>query len=160
MQEFPNECYCIPIVLVHTRFSAHVSKPPHCQISLARSRSHDCKKMFQVFQTLTFAWNNSTGAFATGSSVIQRSDVIVRLFEGDTRVIERARLREHSTKVSGNSTRFHADFTTVVILSVTVDLVSMFLLRCPGKSDSRGRQSDQYAVHATESRETGPRASL
>ena len=35
MQEFPNECYCIPGVLVHTRFPAHVSMPPHCQISRA-----------------------------------------------------------------------------------------------------------------------------
>ena len=49
-------------------------------------------------------------------------------------------LREHSTWVSGNSTRLHADFTTVVTLSVTVDRVSMFLLRCAGKSDFRSRQ--------------------
>ena len=62
------------------------------------------------------------------------------LFESDTRVIERARLRVYSTRVSGNSTRLHADLTTVVIISVTVDLVSVFLLRCPGKSDFRSRQ--------------------
>ena len=99
------------------------------------SRSHDCKKMFQVLQTLTFAWNNSTDAFAMGSSASQHSDVTVRLFESDIRVIERARLRVHSTWVSGNSTRLHADFKPVVILSVTVGLVSKFLLRFPGKSD-------------------------
>ena len=97
------------------------------------SRSHHCEKMFQLLQTLTFAWNNSTEAFATESSASQHSDVFVRLFESDTRVIKRARLGVHSTWVSGNFTRLHADFTTVVILSVTVDLVSMFLLRCPGK---------------------------
>ena len=95
--------------------------------------SHHCKKMFQVFQTLTFARYNSTEAFATGTSASQHSDVTVRLFESDTRVIERARLRVHSTWVSGNSIRLHADFTLVVILSVTVRLVSKFLLRCPGK---------------------------
>ena len=104
------------------------------------SRSHDCKNMFQVLQTLTFAWNNSTEALATGSSTSQHSDATVRLFESDTRVIDRAGLRVHSTWGSGNSTRRHADFTTVVTLSVTVDLVSMFLLRCPGKPDFRGRQ--------------------
>ena len=103
-------------------------------------RSHDCKKMFQVFQTLTFAWNNSTEAFAMESSASQHSNATVRFFEGDTPVIERARLRVHSTWVSGNYTRLHADFTAVVILSVTVDFVSMFLLRCPGKSYVRGRQ--------------------
>ena len=94
------------------------------------SRSHDCNKMFQVLKTLTFAWNNSTEAFATGSSASQHSDVTVRLFERDTRVIERARLRVHSTRVSGNFTRLHADFTSFVTLSVTVGLVSKFLLRC------------------------------
>ena len=104
------------------------------------SRSHDCKNMFQVQQTLTCTWNNSTEAFATGSSACQRSDVIVRLFESDTRVFERARLRVHSTWVPGNSTRLHADFTLVVILSVTVRFVSKFLLRCLGKSDFRSRQ--------------------
>ena len=83
--------------------------------------------MFQVFQTLTFTWNNSTEAFTTGSSANQLRDVSVRLFESDTLVIECARLEVRSTWVSGNSTRLHADFTTVVILSVTVDLVSMFL---------------------------------
>ena len=96
--------------------------------------------MFQILQTLTFAWNNSTEALATGSSARQHSDVTVRLDESDSRVIERARLRVHSTWVSGNSTRLHADFTTVAILSVTVDLVSMFLFRCSGKSDFRSRQ--------------------
>ena len=40
----------------------------------------------------------------------------------------------------GNSTRLHADFTTVVILGVTVDFVSMFLLKSPGKSDFRSRE--------------------
>ena len=56
MQEFPNGCYSIPGVLGHTYLSAHFSRPPHCQISLADriSRTHDCKKMFQAFQTLTF----------------------------------------------------------------------------------------------------------
>ena len=104
------------------------------------SRSHDCKKMFQVLQTLTFAWNNSTEAFATGSSASQHSGVTVRLFESDTREVELARRRVHSTWVPGNSTRHHADFTTVVILSVTVDFLSMFLLKSPGKSDFRSRQ--------------------
>ena len=103
------------------------------------SRSHNCKNML-VFQTLTFPWNNSTEAFATGSSASQHSDVTVRLFESDARVIERARLRVHSTWVSGNSTRLHADCAPVVILSVTVDLVSMFLLSCPGQSDFSSRQ--------------------
>ena len=106
------------------------------------SRSHDCKVVFQVFQTLTFAWTDSTEALTTGSSASQHCDVIVRLFESDTRIVERGRLRVHTTGMSGDSTRFHADFKAVVILSVTVDLVSMFLLRCPGKSY-------QFAVHAT-----------
>ena len=96
--------------------------------------------MFQVLQTLTFAWNNSTEAFATGSSASQHSDVTVRLFESDTRAVGRARLTVHSTWVPGNSTLLHADFTTVVILSVTVDFLSMFLLRSPGKSDFRSGQ--------------------
>ena len=104
------------------------------------SRSHDCEKMFQVFQTPTFARKNSTKAFASLSSASQHSDVTVRLFEGDTRVIERAGLRAHSTWVPGNSTRFHADFTPVVILGVTVQLVSKFLFKYPGKSDFRSRQ--------------------
>ena len=104
------------------------------------SRSHDCEKMFQVSQTLTFARYNSTEAFAAGSSASQHSDVTVRLLEGDTRVVERARLRVHSTWMSGNSTRLHADFTLVVILGVAVRLVSKFLFRCPGKSDSRSGQ--------------------
>ena len=93
------------------------------------SRSHDCEKLFQVLQMLSFARNNSTKAFASGSSASQHSDVTVRFFESDTRVIERAGLRVHSTCVSGNSTRFHADFTLVVILSVSVRLVSKFLFR-------------------------------
>ena len=101
------------------------------------SRSHDCEKMFQVFQTLTFAWNNSTKAFASGSSA---SHVTVRFFESDTRVLERAGFRVHSTWVSGNSTRLHADFTPVVILTVSVRPVSKFPFRCPGKSDFRSRQ--------------------
>ena len=104
---------------------------------------------FQVLQTLTFAWNNSTGAFAMESSASQHSDVTVRLFESDTRVIERARLRVHSTWVSGNSTRHHADFTPVVTLSVTVALVSKFLLRCPGKSDFRSRHSSETGHRAS-----------
>ena len=95
--------------------------------------------MFQVFQTLTFAWNNSTEALASGSSASEHSDITVRFFESDTRVIERARLRVHSW-MSGNSTRHLADFTTIVILGVTVRLVSKFLFRCPGKSDFRSRQ--------------------
>ena len=94
--------------------------------------------MFQVLQL--HAWNNSIEAFATGSSASQHSDVTVRLFESDTRVVERARLRVHSALVSGKSTRLHADFTTIVILNVTVRLVSMLLVRCPGKSDFRSRQ--------------------
>ena len=142
MQDFPNGCYCIPGALVHMRLSAHALRPPQCQISFATrdSRSHVCEKMFQVFQTLTFAWNNSTEAFASGSSASQHSDVTVRFFESDTLIIERARLRVHSTWMSGNSTRHLADFTTIVILGVTVRLVSMFLFRCPGKSDFRSRQ--------------------
>ena len=35
MQEFPNVCYCTQGALVHMRVSAHVSRPPYCQISLA-----------------------------------------------------------------------------------------------------------------------------
>ena len=31
-------------------------------------RSHDCEKMFQILQTLTYVWYNSTEAFASGSS--------------------------------------------------------------------------------------------
>ena len=104
------------------------------------SRSHDCKRVFQVFQTFTFARNDSTEAFATGSSASQHSNVTVRLFESDTRIIERARLRVYTTRMSRDSTRFHAVFTSVVILSVTVGLVSMFLFRCPGKSYLRSRQ--------------------
>ena len=140
-QESPKHgCYCIPGVLVHTHLSGHISRPPHCAISLAnRDISHDCKKMYQIFQTLILALNDSTEAFATGSSANQHNDATVRFFESDTRVIERARLGVHSTEMSGNSTRRHADFTTVVILSVTVRLVSMFLFRCPGKSDLRSR---------------------
>ena len=38
-------------------------------------------------------------------STSQHSDVTVRLFESDTRVIERARLRVHSTWVSGDTVR-------------------------------------------------------
>ena len=68
------------------------------------SRSHDCGKMFQVLQTLTLARCNSTEAFATGSSASQHSDVTVRLFERDTRVIECAGFRVHST---WTSRRFH-----------------------------------------------------
>ena len=105
--------------------------------NLARMTARKCSKSFT---TLTSVWNNSTEAFATGSSTSRHSDITVRLFESDTRVIERARLRVHSTWVSGNSTRLHKDFTTVVILCVTVDLVSMSVLKCPGKSDLRGRQ--------------------
>ena len=96
--------------------------------------------MFQVLQTLTFAWNNSTEAFETRSSASQHSDVTVRLFESDTRAVGRARLRVHSTWVPGNSTRLHAEYTTVVILGVTVDFLSMFLLRSPGQPDFRSRQ--------------------
>ena len=81
------------------------------QLQRGISRSHDCEKMFQVFQTLTFAANNSTEAFATGSSASLHSDVTVRFFESDTRVIERARLRAHSTlgvwKFHSTSRRFH-----------------------------------------------------
>ena len=68
------------------------------------SRSHECEKLFQVLQTLTFARNNSTKAFASGSSASQHSDETVRFFESDTREIERAGLRVHSTWVSGNAT--------------------------------------------------------
>ena len=142
MQEFPKGVTAFQVYLF-TRVFQHMLQGllivrPHSQTGI--SRSHDCKNMFQVYQTLTFAWNNSTAAFATGSSASQHGDVTVRLFESDTRVIERARLRVHSTWVSGHSTRLHADFTPFVILRVTVDLVSKFLLRCPGKSDFRGRQ--------------------
>ena len=91
------------------------------------SRSHDFEKMFQVFQTLAFARYNSTEAFASGSSASLHSDVTVRFFESDTRVIECAAFRVHSTWVSGISTRLHADFTTIVMLGVTVRLVSKFL---------------------------------
>ena len=65
---------------------------------------HDCKKMFQVFQTLTFERNYSTETFTTGSSASQ-----------------------HSGVTPSDFTRFPADFTAVVVLRVTVDLVSMFL---------------------------------
>ena len=104
---------------------------PHLQTGI--SRSHDCNKMFQVLQTLTFAWNNSTDALATGSSANQHSDVSVKLFESDTRVIERARLRVRSTWVSGDSSPLHTDFKPVVILSVK-------RVRCPVKSDFRSTQ--------------------
>ena len=143
MQEFPNRCYCIPGVLVHNAsfgacFKASSLSDLTCnQGYLARMTARKCS---QVCQTLTCTWNNSTEACATGSSASQHSDVPVRFFESDTRVIERARLGVDSTWVSGNSIRSHAGFTTVVVLSVTVDLVSMFLLRCPGNSDFRGRQ--------------------
>ena len=43
--------------------------------------------MFQVLQTLTFAWYISTETFPTRISARQRSDVTVRLFENDTRVM-------------------------------------------------------------------------
>ena len=46
----------------------------------------------------------------------------------------------HSTWVSGNTTRLHADFTPIVILGVTVRLVSKFLCKCPGYSDFGSRQ--------------------
>ena len=110
-------CVTVFQVYVFTRVFQHMFQGllivrPHLQTGI--SRSHDCKKMFQIFQTLTVAWNNSTNAVATGSSASQHSDVTVRLFESDTRGIERARLRVHSTWVSGNSTRLHADFTPIV----------------------------------------------
>ena len=136
-------CYCIPGVLVHTHLSfstcfkaSSLSDLTCKQGYLARMTARKCS---QVFQTLTFARYNSTEAFATGSSASQHSDVTVRFLESDTRVIARARLRVHSTWVSGNCTRFHSDFTPVVILSVTVRLMSKFL-RCPGKCEFRRRQ--------------------
>ena len=76
-------------VYLFTRIFQHIFQGSlivrsHLQTGI--SRSHDCKKVFQVFfQTLTFAWNNSTEAFATGSSASQHSDVTVRLFGRDTR---------------------------------------------------------------------------
>ena len=36
MQEFPNICYCTPGAFVHVRLSAHISRLPHYQISLAK----------------------------------------------------------------------------------------------------------------------------
>ena len=126
---------CVTVLKVHlfTRLFQHMFQGlfiVRSHLQRGKSRSHDCKKMFQVFQTLTF----TTETFATGSSASQRSGVTVGLFGGDTRVIERAGFRVHSTWKSGNSTRSHADFTTVVILSVTADLVSKFLFSCRGKS--------------------------
>ena len=104
-RNFQTSVYRIPGVLVRTRLSAHVSKPPHFRfLQRGISRSHECEKMFQVLQTLTFAWNNSTTTFALGSSASEHSDVTIRFFESDTRVIERAGFRVHSTWVSGNST--------------------------------------------------------
>ena len=133
---------CVIVLKVHlfTCVFQHMSQGfliirSHLQRGI--SRSHDCEKMFQVLPTLTFARYNSTEAFASGSSASYHSDVTVRFFESDTRVIECAGFTVHSTWVSGNSTRLHADFTTIVILGVTV---SKFLFRCPGMSDFRSRQ--------------------
>ena len=142
MQEFPNGCYCMPkCTCSHASLSTCSKSSSLSDLTCKQGYlACMCKKMFQVFQTLTFAWNNATEAFATGSSASQHSDVTARLFESDTRVIERARLGVHSTWVSGNSTRLHSDFITVVMLSVTVEIVSMCLFRCPGKSDLRSRQ--------------------
>ena len=122
----------IPNVLVHTRLSAHASRPPHLQTQI--SRSHDCKNMFQSLSDVDLCTEQLDRSIRN-LVLFQSTQVTVRLFESDTRVIERARLKVHSARVSGNSTRLHADVTTVVILSVTVNLVSMFLLKCPGKSD-------------------------
>ena len=138
MQEFTVlKMHLFPCVIQHVSQGLLIVRS---RLQRGISRSHDCEKMFQVFQTLTSAWNNSTKAFASGSSASGHSDVSVRFFESDTRVLERAGFRVHSTWVSGNSTRLHADFTPVVILSVSVRLVSKFLFRCPGKSDFRSRQ--------------------
>ena len=125
-------------VYLRARLCQH-SRPPHCLISFANWDISLLQESFPI-RTLTLAWNDSTEAFTTGSSASQHSDVTVRLFESDTRMVEPARLAVHSTGMCGNSTRFHADFTAVVVLSVTVDLVSTFLLRCPGKSYLRCRQ--------------------
>ena len=161
MQEFPNGVFTVLKVYLFTRIFQHMFQGlliARSRLQTRISRSHDCGKMFQVFQTLTFAWNNSTEAFASWSSASPHSDVTVRFLQSDTRAIERASRRVHSTWVSGDSTRLHADFTMVVTPSVTVDFVSMFLLRCPGKSDFRSRQvgSTQCTQFA---HETGPRAS-
>ena len=70
---------CFTVLKVHLFTCAfqHMSQGFLIRSHLQRgtTRSHDCEKMFQVFQTLTFAWNNSTEAFASGSSASQHSDV-------------------------------------------------------------------------------------
>ena len=76
--------YCIPGELVRTHLSAHVSRPPHCQISLAnRDISPACLQ--EDVPSL------SDVDLCVGPSDSQHSDVTVRLFESDTRVSERAR---------------------------------------------------------------------
>ena len=110
----------------------------HMFQGLILNRSHLQRGVSRSHETC--ARYNSTEAFASGSSASKHSDVTVRFFESDTRVTERAGFRVHSTWVSGNSTRLHADFTPVVIFSVTVRLMSKFLFRCPGKSDFRSTQ--------------------
>ena len=124
----------------------------HLQTRISRSR--DCKKMFQVFQTLTFARYNSTEAFATGSTAKQHSDVTVRLFQSDTRVMERARLNVGCLEIPFDFMQISQWF---VLLSVTVDLVSKFLFRCPRKSEFRRRQvtstqCTQFTLERLESR--------
>ena len=103
---------CVTVLQVHlfTCVFQHMSQGfltirSHLQRGI--SRSHGCENMFLVLQTVTFAWR----AFASGSSANQHSDVTVRFFESDTRVIERAGFRVHSTWVCGNPTGHHADFT-------------------------------------------------
>ena len=140
MQEFPKARVTVFKMHLFTCVFQHMFQGllifrSHLQRGIPRS--HDCKKMFQVFQTLTFARYNSTKTFASAPFACEHSDVTVRFFESDTRPIECERLRGHSTWVFGNSTRLHADFTPLVILGVTVRLVSKFLFKCPGKSDFR-----------------------
>ena len=69
------------------------------------SRSHDCEKMFQVLQTLTFAWNNSTKAFSSGSSASQHSDVTVRFLESDN---SRNRTRRIQSTLDVGVWKFHS----------------------------------------------------
>ena len=61
---------CVTVLQMHlfSRVFQHMSQGrliirSHLQRWI--SRTHDCEKMFQVLQTLTFAWNNSTGSFAS-----------------------------------------------------------------------------------------------
>ena len=115
------------------------------------SRSHDCEKMFQVLQTLAFAWNNSLYQQRQW-----RNHQIFWKWHSRNRT-----RRIQSTpdvgvwKFHSTSRRFHNGCHTRRDRQTRVE-VSLLLCTEVWLQKWTG---DQYAVHAIHSWETGPRAS-